>query len=146
VEQIKITTMFEYSLSLSKPSSLTLVGAGLAVLYLFRRRKRRRSGRDMKAIYAAKFEERAWVARSLNESLAQAIFHSQSVVHAMRTHSKDDVAMKSGFTLIERWLDVAAAHVDTAVRSLETPESRAELWGDEGRNNGYARKDHNHDC
>jgi hypothetical protein len=86
----------------------------------------RRYGRNIKAAYAAKFEERAWIARSLNENLKLAIFRSQIVVNSIRSSPRDVPAMKMGLNQIARWLDLAAQDGDTALRSLETPckESR----------------------
>jgi hypothetical protein len=65
------------------PGLLTIFCTGSVFLHLFHKRGARRHGRNLKAAYAAKFEERAWIARSLNENLIQAIVRSESIVNAM---------------------------------------------------------------
>ena len=102
------------------PTPLIILCEGPAFLHIFCRRRLRRYERHIKAAYAAKFEERAWIARSLNENLTRAVLLSQSTVNAMRLNPRDALALKTGFTQIAQWLDVAAEDGDTALRSLET--------------------------
>jgi hypothetical protein len=93
----------------------------------------RRYGRNIKADYAAQFEKRAWIARSLNENLTQAILRSQSIVNAMRSSPRDVPAMKKGFNQIAQWLDAAAEDGGTALRSLEIFSKKSRRCGNEGK-------------
>jgi hypothetical protein len=112
---------------------LTIICAGPAFLHIFYKRGLRRYGRNIKAAHAAKFEERAWIARSLNENLTQAIQRSQSIVNAIRSSPGDVLAMKNGLNQIAQWLDVASEDGDTALRSLEISSKESRSYGNEGK-------------
>lgn len=103
---------------------LTIFCVGQFLLRIVYRRRVRRCARTIKAAYAAEFEDRAWIARSLDENLAQAIHRSQCIVNAMRSSAKDASTMKSGFNQVVYCLDVAAEEGDTALRSLEKSSQR----------------------
>jgi len=112
---------------------LTIICAGPVSLHIFYKRGLRRYGRTIKAAHAAKFEERAWIARSLNENLAQAIQRSQSIVNAMRSSPGDVLSMRNGLNQIAQWLDVASEDGDTALRSLEASIEESRRCGNEGK-------------
>jgi hypothetical protein len=115
------------------PALLTIYCAGSVFLHIFYKLGARRYGRNIKAAYAAKFEERAWIARSFNENLTQAILRSQSIVNAMRLIPRDVLAMKKGLNQIAQWLDVAAEEGDIALRSLEKSSKKSRRCGSEGK-------------
>jgi hypothetical protein len=117
--ELKNYTMTRSSSVLFIPALLAIFCAESAFLHKFYKRGARRDERDIKAAYAAKFEDRAWIARSLNENLTQAILRSKSIVNAMRSSPGDIPAMKKGFNQVAQWLDVAAKEGDIALRSLE---------------------------
>jgi hypothetical protein len=112
---------------------LTIFCAGSDFLRPFCKYSVRRYGRTFKAAYAAQFEDRAWIARSLNENLTQAILRSQSIVNAMRSGPRDVPAMKKGFNQVAQWLDAAAEEGDIALRSLEKSSKEIRRCGNEGK-------------
>jgi len=114
-------------------TALTIICAGPLILEILYKRGMRRCRRHIKASYSAKLEERAWIARSLNENLALAMQRSQSTVNAMGARPADALAMKMGFNQIAQWLDVAAEEADTALRSLETSSGESRKYGNEGK-------------
>lgn len=117
-------SMHRSSVLLSIAIELTIYCVGQFLLHIVYRRGVRRCARNIKAAYAAEFEDRAWIARSLDENLAQAIHRSQCIVNAMRSSARDASTMKSGFNQVLYCLDVAAEEGDTALRSLEKSSQR----------------------
>lgn len=116
--------MFRTSSLIFMAAVLIFCIAGRICLQILYRRGVRRYERSMKASYAARFEERASVAKSLNAHLNEVIQRSKTMVNHMRESPVDTYTTYKGLHQVSDWLKIAEEESDTALRSLEAPLER----------------------
>ncbi|WP_158942797.1 hypothetical protein [Granulicella sp. S190] len=96
--------------------SFVLFDLGLYTMY---RRGVRHYQKSLDEAYSGRFEQRAILARSLHENLAQTIQRSKSVVDQVRHSSPNAPKTVVALNQVVEWLDGAAKDSNRALRSLE---------------------------